>query len=126
MELSNVEHSMLLEKTPCFIWSSELDHQTVEKPMNTADFLPTLLNLMGIDSEYAYLGNDVFDPDYNGFVPFSNGSWITASGGYDASSGKMIMIHKSGIDVHAKEQLDHRARAFTRINNLILKSDYYQ
>lgn len=126
MELSNVEHSLLLEKTPCFIWSSELDHQTVEKPMNTADFLPTLLNLMEINSEYAYLGNDAFDPDYNGFVPFSNGSWITASGGYDASSGKMIMIHKSGMDVHAKEQLDHRARAFTRINNLILKSDYYQ
>ena len=124
--LSEVEDPLFLEKTPCFIWSAELEPMVVEKIMNTSDFLPTLLNLLGIITQYQYIGRDVFDPAYTGYVPFSNGSWITPAAAYNASSGKMIVSGESEMDVHTKEQIDYQIRRFASTNNLILKSDYYQ
>jgi len=64
LQLSGVEETILLEKTPCFVWSADCTPMTVDKTLNTADFLPTMLNLLGIRSPYHYLGQDAFDPRY--------------------------------------------------------------
>ena len=44
------EDTLLLEKTPCFIWSANGPDMEVDKTLNTADFLPTVLNLLGVES----------------------------------------------------------------------------
>ena len=99
----------------------------VDKVLNTSDVLPTVLNLLGIDSPYDYIGSDAFDERYDGFVPFSKGSWIYGNAAYDASTKKLISIDGSELEITPEDQKEiaQRVQEFTRINNLILDVDYY-
>ena len=128
LELSGVEEKLLLEKTPCFIWSPGLEPMTVDKTLNTADFLPTVLNLLGIEPQYDYLGRDAFDESYEGYALFSDGSWIRGDLAYDAAKKKLLSL--SGGEAEASrellEEMADRVEAFTSVNNLILETDYYQ
>ena len=128
LALSGVEENILLEKTPCFIWSPGLEAMEMDKILNTSDLLPTVLNLMGADSEYAYMGRDAFDPRYEGFVPFSDGGWILGDIAYDASTREYISISGSQHKVTAELQqaMADKVQEFIRINNLILETDYYK
>ena len=126
MERSGVDDLLLLEKTPCFIWSADKPSITVEKTLNTADLLPTVLNMLGIDSDYQYIGKDAFDPNYVGYVLFPNGSWISRGVAYSVNSRRMILLDP---DAQASEALSNemanKVNDFVRINNLILQTDYY-
>lgn len=127
LELSGVEDTLLLEKTPCFLWSPGMEPMEVDKVLNTSDLLPTMLNLLGVESEYDYIGQDAFDESYEGFVPFSNGSWIYGDVAYDASTGKLISISGQQQTVTAERQAEmaETVQEFIHINNLILETDYY-
>ena len=126
--LSGTKENLLLEKTPCFIWSSGLESMDVDKLLNTSDLLPTMLNLLGIESSYEYIGQDAFAEGYAGFVPFSNGSWIVGDTAYD--SGKKQYLSLSGtqqkITAEFQKEMANTVQEFITINNLILESDYYQ
>lgn len=128
LELSGVESKLLLEKTPCFIWSADLEPMTVDKVLNTADFLPTVLNLLGLKPEYDYIGHDAFDEAYEGYALFADGSWITADMAYDASGKKLLMLSdtQKAVTKEQAETMEQLAEEFTAINNLILESDYYK
>ena len=127
--LSGVTEELLLEKTPCFIWSANGPAMEVNKTLNTADLLPTVLNLMGIDSPYQYLGQDAFDPDYAGFAIFPDGSW--ASEGVVCQiddMGKPVIIQNlANRTVTEQEFVEMASTAvdFIRISNLLLTSNYY-
>ena len=126
--LSGTKENLLLEKTPCFIWSSGLESMDVDKLLNTSDLLPTVLNLLGIESSYEYIGQDAFAEGYAGLVPFSNGSWIVGDTGYD--SGKKQYLSLSGtqqkITAEFQKEMANTVQEFITINNLLLESDYYQ
>ena len=126
--LSGTQEELLLEKTPCFIWSPDIQSQKVTKTLNTADFLPTVLNLLGVESRYAYLGSDAFDDRYAGFVPFSNGSWISGNYAYDAAEEKLLILggNKKQPSAAFLTQMDEKVHQFISINNLILETDYYR
>jgi len=126
--LSGTEHDLLLEKTPCFIWSKGLSPMTVSKTMNTSDFLPTVLNLLDVDSGYSYIGRDAFDGRYAGFVPFSDGSWISRGVAYDAVTEETIILSGSGdwLTPESMAEMEARVQEFITINNLILDTDYYK
>ena len=130
LELSGVEEKLLLEKTPCFIWSADLNPVTVDKPLNTADFLPTVLNLLGVETEYSYLGRDAFDETYEGYVLFSDGSWI--SDGVVCSvkaSGKTTIIQNKKDKQLTQEymtEMAEKSQQFIHVSNLLLISDYYK
>ena len=128
LALSGVEQTLLLEKTPCFLWSPGLEPREVDKPLNTADLLPTVLNLLGVDSPYDYIGRDAFDPDYPGFVPFSDGSWICGNTAYDAAEEELICLSEDAEPVTEEflAEMSEKAAAFTEVNNLILETDYYK
>lgn len=127
LELSGVEDKLLLERTPCFIWSTDLEPMEVDKVLNTSDVLPTVLNLLGIDSPYDYMGSDAFDDRYDGFAPFSNGSWFYGNAAYDAAAKKLLSVDGQtvGVTSELQKELDQRVQTFIRINNLILQTDYY-
>lgn len=126
--LSGVDDALLLEKTPCFIWSADLQPMKVDKTLNTSDLLPTMLNLLGVDSPYDYIGRDAFDPTYEGYALFSDGSWISGDIAYDAGTKRVLSI--TGGEAEARsETLDamaQKVQQFVRINNLILDTDYYK
>lgn len=129
--LSGVDHELLLEKTPCFIWSADKPQISVDKPLFTADLVPTMLNLLGIDSPYSYLGQDAFDPTYDGCVYFPDGSWI-ADGvvAFRNSSTATYDILANEKDIPLTEEyllkMQQKAEAFIRANNRILPCDYYK
>lgn len=127
---SGVDDVLLLEKTPCFIWSPGGPSVNVEKTLNTADLLPTVLNLMGIDSPYEYLGQDAFDDNYEGYALFPNGSWISDGVACKVSTNgnAEILFNTKGKEI-TKEYLDDmskKTQSFIHISNLLLMSDYYQ
>ena len=122
---SGVTDALLLEKTPCFIWSADGPAMEVSKTCNTADIVPSVLNLMGVESPYRYIGRDAFDESYVGYALFPNGSWVSNGVAYSTLSGLMVL--KNGIEVTDQYQADmyRLTEEFVRINNLILQSDYY-
>ena len=132
LEYSGGADLLCLDNTPCFIWSADLTPMTVSKTLNTCDLLPTLMNLLGLDPEYSYLGRDAFDPDYVGYAFFADGSW--ASEGVlcrknitDAQSEFTVIWNKYGkvIDDEWIRTTTEASQEFALISNLILTSDYY-
>ncbi len=115
LELSGVTDPLLLEKTPCFIWSADGPSLTVDKTLNTADLLPTVMNMMGI-TDVQYLGQDAFDPSYQGYAIFPDGTWIT--GGVKSTA--------STLTEEENRKMDALAAEFIQISNLMLTSDYYK
>jgi len=128
LALSGVEETLLLEKTPCFIWSPDLEAREVSKVLNTSDLLPTVLNLLGVESPYGYIGHDAFDESYRGFVPFSNGSWICGDVAYDSGTKQFLSIsgERQNITAEFQKTMAETVQEFIRINNLILETDFYR
>lgn len=122
LALSDVPVALMVEKTPFFIWSADMQPVTVKKTINTADIVPTLLNLFGMDFSYQYIGQDAFDPDYSGYAIFSDGSWINGNIVYQ--DGAVIHKFYDGANIDLAK-MNETAQQFIEISNLILETDYY-
>jgi len=126
LDRSGVEDMLLVEKVPFFIWSADGPAMEVNKTLNTADVLPTVLNLLGVESPYSYIGQDAFDPNYVGYALFSNGSWVCGDVAYNASKAKYLYLRDTAQeDPELNGRMAQIVGEFVRINNLILATDYY-
>lgn len=125
----DTDQKLLLERTPCFIWAADGPTMKVDKTLHTADLVPTILNLLGIESPYEYLGRDAFDPNYEGYALFPNGAWI--------SDGVVCMVDTDGkCDILYNEndklltpgyidKMCETALEFIQASNKIITTDYY-
>ena len=121
---SGVDSDLLLEKTPFFVWSADKPSMEVDKELNTSDFLPTVLNLLGIDSPDSYLGQDAFDPNYEGYVLFPDGSWIRKGVAYQA--GAILMTEENRlVTVQEIEAMAAMSEEYRMISYLLLTCNYY-
>ncbi len=69
------EDTNLMGNVPCFIYSTALKPEKVDKVISTYDILPTIVNLFGLNSDGRYyLGNDAFSQN-GGYVIFRDMSW---------------------------------------------------
>ncbi len=128
-KLSGVDDELLLEKTPCFIWSYGGPAMAVEKTLNTADLLPTVVNLMGFEMPAGYLGQDAFDPNYTGYALFPNGSWIADGVACRVKNGKTEILENQEdreITEEYLRRMEETTQQFIRISNLLLTSNYYR
>lgn len=129
MELSGVNDEFELERTPCFIWSTNGPDLDVDKTLNTSDLLPTVLNLMGIDSPYNYLGQDAFDKDYVGYALFSDGSWIVNGTLWRPDYGdnmQLLTENAQPLTVEEQEKINKYLLEYSQVSNLLLTTDYYK
>lgn len=127
LEKSGVEDILLLEKTPCFIWSADGPSMEVEKTLNTSDLLPTVLNLLGVNSPYQYIGQDAFDYRYAGYAIFPDGSWVSDGVAYSAASEDVYLLRDDAVaDPELIETMTQKHEQFVRINNLIMETNYYK
>ena len=124
-EKSGVEDALLLEKTPCFIWSADGPSMEVTKTCNTSDIVPTVLNLLGVKSPYRYIGQDAFDESYAGYALFPNGSWVCDGVAYSTLSGLMVLEEGKEVTDQYLAEMNRLVETYVRINNLILQYDYY-
>ncbi len=124
------EYDLLLEKTPCFIWSADGPSMEVTKTLNSSDLVPTVLNLLGIDHGLNYLGQDAFDPAYPGYAIFPDGSWLSDGVICVAPTGEdpQVLANLTGkhlTDAYL-EQMTQLAQDYITISNLLLDCDYYR
>ena len=104
-----------------------MEAMEVDKTLNTSDFLPTVLNLLDVQTEDDYIGRDAFDADYEGFVPFSDGSWISGDVAFDAGEGEILLLEEDAkVEETFLEEMSAEVSEFVYINNLILETDYYE
>jgi len=75
-----------LQNTPVIIWSKDIEHKNINTIMDTADILPTLLNMLGIEyNPMNYIGEDVFSNYHDNFIWFSDGSIFSDNKNNDKS-----------------------------------------
>ena len=122
---SKVGDPLLLEKTPFFIWSADGPSLEVTKTCNTSDILPTVLNLLGVESPYRYIGQDAFDDSYVGYALFPNGSWVSNGVAYSTLNGMMLLDWEKQVSDQYLADMHYLVEDYVRINNLILQYDYY-
>ena len=116
------------------IWTpslSEADEQiVVSEPVSSVDILPTLLNLFGCEFDSRLLvGRDVFAENTQPLVIFSNYSWLTEKGYYNASDGSFTPDEDVSMsDEEIEEYIDEintivqNKKAFSQA---VLDYDYY-
>ncbi len=110
-----------INRTPFFIWSKGFNGVEATKVNSQLDILPTVLNMLG-ENFYKedYIGTDVMDEFYSGYVFFSDYSWYDGAN-YVQYSDKVSdnVIHKAYIDT-INDQINNRIKQ----NDLTLKYDY--
>lgn len=117
----------LNRKVPFIIWTKDKDLQKkINKKVTTVtgmyDVLPTLGNMLGIDTPYA-LGHDVFSTDDH-FVVFPNGNWITDKMYYDSQNDEAIMLDEDAvIGKDYIEKYSQRAEKEISVSNDIIVHD---
>lgn len=120
-EQKKIKDTNLLQNVPFIIWSKDIKHKEIDTIMDTADILPTVANLFGLNFDLNnYMGDDVFSKNHENFVYFPDGSW------YD---GK---IYSNDIDKTAIAENDYirqtskKVNTKIKINDEIIVSDYFK
>ena len=105
----------LINHTNCFIWASDLNPVKITKTTNQLNILPTILNLFNlyVNPNY-YIGEDVLDPDYLGYVFFNDYSWW---------DGKRYVNEKGEVVKGLPATAEYINNMSTKINNIIRKND---
>lgn len=116
-ELFEVNHSSLI------IWNNDSESVTVEKTGSQIDILPTLLNLFGIEYDSRLLiGHDLLS-DTEGLAIFSDMSWISDSGSYNATS-KTFTPKKSVSNNYVTEK-NRFINSSVTVSKRIISNDIY-
>jgi lipoteichoic acid synthase len=113
-------------RSTLILWSGDMEEPVVvEKPCDSLDILPTLSNLFGLEYDSRLLmGQDILS-DAPGLVVFSNRSFITEKGRYNAKTD--TFTPNEGAD--ASE--DYAMQVIADVKDLftysvrILETDYY-
>lgn len=106
----------LLQHTPFFIWSNDLNGTNIDTYVDTADILPTLLNMFNIPyNPNYYNGEDIFSSYHQNYIYFSDYSYFDG------------IYHHSDINNSIEElKLYQAIKTKIDINNRIIRSDYYK
>lgn len=128
-ELSTYERDDTFEKynMPFLIWSGSMKEPIkVEKIGSSLDILPTVLNLFGIEYDSRLLiGKDILS-DTSPLVIFSDRSFITDKGKYNAITQEFTP--KEGIEIEEGyvQKINNIIYKKYQISRLVLENDYYE
>ena len=113
----------LINHTPFFIWSSDIQPKNVNKVTMQMNILPTVLNLFGIDynSNY-YLGTNALAKNYKGIAFFSDYSWYNGNVYVDDKK----ILNKGKLSKKKREETSELVHNIIRKNDLTLKYDYFK
>lgn len=104
----------LINNTPFFIWSSDIEAKDINVTTSQLNILPTVLNLFGIDyNSNNYIAKDSLSPEYDPHVFFSDYSW------YDGN----VYVENNSITNGGSMDLSELKKKSEMINNIIKKND---
>lgn len=98
------------------------DGEPITKPVASFDVLPTLLNLFGFEFDSRlFCGKDVFGSK-EGFVFFSDGSFVSSLGSYNGKNGTRIGDVSEEHVINSKKYIQNT----TRYSMLARQLDYFR
>ncbi len=128
-EISNYERDELFEvnHSNLIIWNNNDDViRTVDKVGSQIDVLPTILNLFGISYDSRMIiGNDILS-DSEGLAIFSNHSWISDYGKYNAGTNKFDKTSDLNITEDYVNNMINRVDNSFAVSKMILETDIYK
>ena len=128
-ELSKYKRDSTFEKfhMPLLIWSGSIQKPIkVKKIGSSLDILPTVLNLFGVEYDSRLLmGRDLLS-DSEPLVIFSDRSFITDKGRYNAMTCKFIKKQGEQIEDDYVENINKIIYRKYQISRLVLENDYYR
>lgn len=128
-ELSTYERDDLFEKChmPFLIWNSSMEAPiTVDKLGSSLDVLPTILNLFGIEYDSRLLmGRDILSSS-TPIVIFSDRSFITDKGKYNAVTGEFQANEGIEIEEGYIDEINTIIYNKYKMSSLILDKNYYK
>lgn len=120
----NANDINFLHKVPFFIWSSDINEPMKVKEVNSnLDFVPTVAALFGLEFESKYfVGKNIFSPNYEGLVFFSEYSWYDGEVYY--KDGEILEGENVSDDYLSK--INRKINNILDINEKILSTNYFQ
>ena len=113
----------LINKTPFFIWDNGNSKKKITAVTSQLNILPTLINLFGLEYHpNYYIGYDALNPNYNGYVFFSDYSWYDGNVYVDGG----IVTNEKYIDPLILEDKNYFINYMIRKNDLTLKYNYFK
>lgn len=111
-----------INNTPFFIWSSDTVYQENIKTNMQLHILPTVLNMFDISYQPSdYIGQDLFDDDYEGIAFFTDQSWYDGEHYVEMGDGQIDGEELSEEELKKKNQF---VLNLIRKNDLTLKYNY--
>lgn len=115
-----VNHSSLI------IWNNQQEHVVVDKITNSLDFIPTILNLFNVEYDSRIItGKDIFAPN-EGLVFFTDRSWISDKGRYNAANGVFTPSTEEEISPDYVKSMNSVVSSRINTSKLIMETDYYR
>lgn len=112
-----------INRTPFFIWSKGMKGVKATKVNSQLDILPTVLNMLGEEyNKEDYIGTDVMDEFYSGYVFFSDYSWYDGTNYVQYSDEVSESLAQKTYINTINDQINKRIKQ----NDLTLKYDYFR
>lgn len=109
----NTYNSYLLQHTPLIIWNTNIEAENIDIPVDTADILPTILNLFAIDYDpNLYIGEDAFALNRNNYIYFSEDVYYKDNTLYDAATNP------------GEKSIYQEIKKTIKFNNNLVESNY--
>lgn len=120
LEWKETDNFNLIQNVPFIIWNSEIKNKTITTLMDTADIVPTLLNLWNISyNPNYYIGTDVFSEKHEKFIYFSDSIFYDGELYYDGKDKQTEENQK-----YIEKTLD-KIKEKMNINDKIILGDYF-
>ena len=119
--LEEYKNGEVIYRVPAFIYSPELTAKTVAKPTMTVDWLPTVVNLFGLDRNVACIGNDMLSPENEGFVYFGDSGWL--------DEDMYFVPERDAVTAETREHIlkqNNRMNESFEINETVISGDYFR
>lgn len=118
-------HNTHMQRMPMlFHIPGETEGHTIDKYVSQVDLLPTLLHLLGIETDqYIFMGQDMFSPDHNSQVTLRNGRFINddytivGSSIYNTQTGELLN------EVLTEEEIEEILTMREEANQILSHSD---
>ncbi len=122
-----VKDSADLYRSTFILWSGDKREPIpIQKPCSNLDILPTLLNLFGLEYDSRLLmGRDILSDD-PGLVIFSDCSYITDLGGYDAQEDEFTPVPDAVVPQDYAQEMLQIVRDKFQYAGKMLETDYYR
>ena len=113
----------LINHTPFFIYCGDMKKTNINQVTSQLNILPTILNLFGLEYHpNYYIGEDALNPNYSGYVFFSDYSWYDGNVYVDGG----VVTNGKYMDPVALEEKNYYINYVIKKNDLTLKYNYFK